>query len=228
MADPVFLITGASTGIGAATARQAAEAGYRLVLAARSVDRLNELAAELGGEERALAIECDVTEWEQQQAMVGQALSSFGRLDVAFANAGFGAKRGFLEESTEHWRSMVLTNVYGAALTIRATLPALKDSRGHLLLTGSVAGRRALSGSLYSATKWAVTAMGESARQELNDTGVRVTLIEPGMVDTPFFSNRPTDALQADDIARAVMFAVSQPAHVDVNEILVRPTAQAG
>jgi NADP-dependent 3-hydroxy acid dehydrogenase YdfG len=123
---------------------------------------------------------------------------------------------------------MVLTNVYGAALTIRATLPALKDSRGHLLLTGSVAGRRALPGSLYSATKWAVTAMGESARQELNDSGVRVTLIEPGMVDTPFFSNRPTSALEADDIARAVMFAVSQPAHVDVNEILVRPTAQAG
>jgi NADP-dependent 3-hydroxy acid dehydrogenase YdfG len=228
MADPVFLITGASTGIGAATARQAADAGYRLVLAARSVDRLNELARELGGEERALAVECDVTEWDQQQAMVERALSSFGRLDVAFANAGFGAKRGFLEESPEHWRSMVLTNVYGAALTIRATLPALKDSRGHLLLTGSVAGRRALPGSLYSATKWAVTAMGESARQELNDSGVRVTLIEPGMVDTPFFSNRPTDALQADDIARAVMFAVSQPPHVDVNEILVRPTAQAG
>jgi NADP-dependent 3-hydroxy acid dehydrogenase YdfG len=228
MADPVFLITGASTGIGAATARHAADAGYRLVLAARSVDRLRELAAELGGEERALAIECDVTEWEQQQAMVEQALSSFGRLDVAFANAGFGAKRGFLEESPEHWRSMVLTNVYGAALTIRATLPALKESRGHLLLTGSVAGRRALPGSLYSATKWAVTAMGESARQELNDTGVRVTLIEPGMVDTPFFSNRPTSALEADDIARAVMFAVSQPEHVDVNEILVRPTAQAG
>jgi NADP-dependent 3-hydroxy acid dehydrogenase YdfG len=228
MADPVFLITGASTGIGAATARHAAEAGYRVALAARSVDRLRELATELGGDDRAIAIECDVTEWEQQQAMVKQTISSFGQLDVAFANAGFGAKRGFLEESPEHWRSMVLTNVYGAALTIRATLPALKESQGHLLLTGSVAGRRALPGSLYSATKWAVTAMGESARQELNDTGVRVTLIEPGMVDTPFFSNRPTSALDADDIARAVMFAVSQPAHVDVNEILVRPTAQAG
>ena len=228
MADPVFLITGASTGIGAATARHAAEAGYRLVLAARSVERLNDLASELGGEDRALAVQCDVTEWDQQTAMVEQALTRFGQLDVAFANAGFGAKRGFLEESPEHWRSMVLTNVYGAVLTIRATLPALKESRGHLLLTGSVAGRRALPGSLYSATKWAVTALGESARQELNDTGVRVTLIEPGMVDTPFFSNRPTDALQADDIARAVMFAVSQPSHVDVNEILVRPTAQAG
>jgi NADP-dependent 3-hydroxy acid dehydrogenase YdfG len=228
MSDPVFLITGASSGIGAATARAAVAAGYRVVLAARSVDRLQELAAELSGPERALTARCDVTEWDQQQAMVASALDSFGRLDVVFANAGFGAKRGFLEESPEQWRSMVLTNVYGAALTIRATIEALRESRGHLLLTGSVAGRRALPGSLYSATKWAVTGMGESARQELNGSGVRVTLIEPGMVDTPFFSNRPTDALHPDDIARAVMFAVSQPPHVDVNEILVRPTAQDG
>jgi NADP-dependent 3-hydroxy acid dehydrogenase YdfG len=227
VSDTVFLITGASSGIGAATARAAAEEGYRVVLAARSLDRLSELSAELGGPEHALAIRCDVTEWDDQQAMVRTALERFGQLDVAFANAGFGAKRGFLEESIEHWRSMVLTNVYGAALTIRATLPALKESRGHLLLTSSVAGRRALPGSLYSATKFAVTAMGESARLELNDSGVRVTLIEPGMVDTPFFSERPTGALDPDDVARAVMFAVSQPPHVDVNEILIRPTAQS-
>jgi NADP-dependent 3-hydroxy acid dehydrogenase YdfG len=123
---------------------------------------------------------------------------------------------------------MVLTNVYGAALTVRATLPALKEARGHLLLTGSVAGRPALPGSLYSCTKWAVTAMGEAARLELDGSGVRVTLIEPGMTDTPFFDNRPSDALADDDIARAVMYAVSQPPHVDVNEILVRPTAQSG
>jgi NADP-dependent 3-hydroxy acid dehydrogenase YdfG len=224
----VFLITGASSGIGAATARSAAAAGYRLVLAARSVDRLDELVGQLGGRDRAVAVECDVTNWEQQEAMVSRAIDAFGRLDVVFANAGFGAARGFLAESPEHWRSMVLTNVYGAALTIRATLPALKESRGHLLLTGSAAGRRALPGSLYSATKWAVTAMGEAARLELNGTGVRVTLIEPGQVDTPFFERRPTDALQADDVARAVMFAVAQPPHVDVNEILVRPTAQEG
>jgi NADP-dependent 3-hydroxy acid dehydrogenase YdfG len=122
---------------------------------------------------------------------------------------------------------MVLTNVYGVALTIRASLDALKQSKGHLILTGSVAGRRALAGSLYSATKWAVTAMGEAARQELNETGVRVTVIEPGMVDTPFFDDPVTDALEPDDVARTVMFAVSQPPHVDINEILVRPTAQA-
>jgi NADP-dependent 3-hydroxy acid dehydrogenase YdfG len=228
MADPVFLITGASSGIGAATARAAAGAGYRVALASRSADRLNELAAELGGGERALAIRCDVTEWADQEAMVAAVLERFGRLDVTFANAGFGAKRGFLSESPEFWKSMVLTNVYGAALTIRATLEALKQSRGHLLLTGSVAGRRALPGSLYSATKWAVTAMGEGARQELNGTGVRVTLIEPGVVDTAFFENRPKTALKPEDIARAVMYAVSQPPEVDVNEILIRPTAQDG
>jgi NADP-dependent 3-hydroxy acid dehydrogenase YdfG len=228
MSDPVFLITGASSGIGAATARQAAAAGYRLVLAARSVDRLTDLARELGGEERALVVACDVTEWEQQQAAVQTALGHFGRLDVAFANAGFGAARSFLGDTPEHWREMVLTNVYGVALTIRATLEALKDSKGHLILTGSVAGRRALPGSLYSATKWSVTAMGEAARQELNDTGVRVTVIEPGMTDTPFFDERPREALQDADIARAVMYAIAQPPQVDVNEILIRPTAQAG
>ena len=225
--DPVFLITGASTGIGAATARHAARAGYRVVLAARSQERLADLAAELGGDERALAIRCDVGEWADQEALVAQTLEAFGRLDVAFANAGFGAARGFTESTPEHWKSMVLTNVYGAALTIRATMAALKDSRGHLLLTGSVAGRRALAGSLYSATKFAVVAMGEAARQEVNGTGVRVTLVNPGMVDTPFFDNRPQQALADDDVAGAVMFAVSQPPHVDVNEILVRPTAQA-
>jgi NADP-dependent 3-hydroxy acid dehydrogenase YdfG len=225
--DPVLLITGASTGIGAATARQAAAAGYRLVLAARSEDALTALADDLGGSERALAVRCDVTEWSDQEALVARALDAFGRVDVAFANAGFGGARGFRKSTPEEWKAMVLTNVYGAALTIRATFDALVESNGHLLLTSSVAGRRALPGSLYSATKHAVTAMGESARQDFNDTGVRVTLIEPGMVDTPFFDDPPSiRALEADDIARAVMFAISQPPHVDVNEILIRPTAQ--
>jgi NADP-dependent 3-hydroxy acid dehydrogenase YdfG len=226
MADPVFLITGASSGIGAATARQASAAGYRLVLAARSTDKLEQLAEELGGDARAIAVTCDVTDFGQQEAMVQAALDAYGQIDVAFANAGFGAARGFLKESPEQWRDMVLTNVLGCAYTIRAALPALKESVGHLILTSSVAGRRALPGSLYSATKHAVTAMAESARQELNDTGVRVTAIEPGMVDTPFFDNPVSNALEPDDIARAIMFAVSQPPHVDVNEILIRPVSQ--
>ena len=229
--DSVLLITGASSGIGAATARAAAPT-HRLVLAARRVDRLEELAAELGGEERAIAVRCDVTEWDQVEAMAGAGIERFGRVDSVFANAGFGATRGFLEESVEHWRSMILTNVYGVALTIRATLPHLLErGDGHFVVTSSVAGRRVLPGSLYSATKWAATAIGEALRAELRQMhenhGIRVTLIEPGMVDTPFFDNSPGEmALGDDDIARAVMFALEQPPGVDVNEILIRPTRQ--
>jgi NADP-dependent 3-hydroxy acid dehydrogenase YdfG len=225
---PVLLITGASSGIGAATARAASAAGRRVVLAARSGERLAALAEELGGPERALAATCDVTEWEDQRRLVSTTLERFGRIDAAFANAGFGAKRGFLAESPEHWRRMVLTNVFGAALTVRACVEPLRASRGHLLLNGSVAGHKVPPGSVYGCTKWAVTAMAEAARQELQPDGVRVTLISPGTVETPFYDDPVGgDQLTAADVARAVMFALDQPPHVDVNEILLRPTVQA-
>src|SRR3954449_2277077 len=225
--EPVLVITGASTGIGAATARRAVEFGQRVVLAARSEDRLTTLAQELGGEEQAIAVRCDVTSWDDHQALVETTLDRFGRLDAYFANAGFGAKRGFLEETVEHWKAMIDTNVYGAALSIRACLPHFREQNaGHMLLTSSVAGRRWVIGSLYSCTKHAVTAMGESLRQEVAETAIKVTVIEPGMVDTPFFDDRPSGALEADDIARSVMFALTQPPHVDVNEILIRPIHQ--
>ena len=229
----VMLITGASTGIGAETARQAAEAGYRLVLGARGEQKLNDLAAELGGTENALAVRCDVTEWDQVEELVAAATKAFGRLDAVFANAGFGAQRGFLEETPEHWESMVLTNINGVAHTIRATLPILlEQGTGHYLITGSVAGRRVLPGSLYSASKWAVTAIGEALRQEIrqmhDNTSIKVTLIEPGMTDTPFFDNKPPAemSLSPEDIARAAIYALQQPDGVDVNEILIRPSAQ--
>ncbi len=228
MSDPrVVLVTGASSGIGAAIARAAAAGGSRVVLAARSADRLAALAEDLGGPAHALAVECDVTEWDQQQAMVSRALDAFGRIDVAVANAGFGATRGFQAETPEHWRAMVLTNVYGAALTVRACVDELRQRRGHLVLMGSVAGRKVPPGSLYGATKWAVTAMADAARQELHGTGVRVTLIGPGTVETPFY-DQPVggEQLTAEDVARAVLYAVDQPPHVDVNEILIRPTVQ--
>src|SRR3954469_531944 len=231
MADnPVLVITGASTGIGAATAHRAVEFGNRVVLAARSEEKLQSLAEELGGEEKAIAIRCDVTNWDDHQALVETALDRFGRLDSYFANAGFGAKRGFLEESVEHWKSMIDTNVLGAALSIRAALGHWREkgNRGHMLLTSSVAGRRTLPGSLYSATKWAVTAMGHALRAEVADSDIKTTIIEPGMVDTPFFDDRPEGALEPDDVARTVMFALTQPPGVDVNEILVRPIHQAG
>ena len=142
----MMLVTGGSTGIGAATARQAVEAGFRVVLGARGEEPLERLAAELGGREHAIARRCDVTAWEDVQALSATALDRFGRIDVVFANAGFGASRGFLEDTVEHWRSMVLTNVLGVALTIRATLPHLLErGSGHVVLTSSIAGRRSVS-----------------------------------------------------------------------------------
>jgi NADP-dependent 3-hydroxy acid dehydrogenase YdfG len=225
--SPILVITGASSGIGTATARRAVEFGQRVVLAARSEEKLEALAEDLGGPEHALAVRCDVTSWDDQQALVATTLERFGRLDAFFANAGFGAKRGFLEESVEHWKAMIDTNVLGAALSIRACLPHFRDQNaGHVLLTSSVAGRRWVIGSLYSCTKHAVTAMGESLRQEVAETDIKVTLIEPGAVDTPFFDSTPANHLEPDDIARAVLFALTQPPHVDVNEILVRPIHQ--
>jgi NADP-dependent 3-hydroxy acid dehydrogenase YdfG len=230
--DRVLAITGASTGIGAATARAAVEAGWRVVLGARSEDKLRALAGELG-DERALVVPCDVTVWEDQQRFVSAALDRFGQIDAVFANAGFGATRGFLEEDPDFWRSMVLTNVLGPALTIRAVLPHfLERDSGHLLITSSVAGRRVLPGSLYSATKHAATAIGEALRMELRqmrqNSTIRVTLIEPGSVDTPFFDTPPEGALEDSDIAGAVLYALAQPERVDVNEILIRPVAQPG
>lgn len=225
MSDSVLLITGGSTGIGAATARAAVADGWRVVLAARTASTLDDLVAELGGEASALAITCDVTDKASQQAMVAATLERFGRIDAVFANAGIsGQPGGFTGADTDVWKDMILTNVYGVGLTIQCTAEALKASRGHLLITGSAAGRATIPGSMYSASKWAVSAIGHGVREELRGTGVRTTLVEPGMVDTPFFDEQPEHALADHDIAASVMYALSQPASVDVNEILVRPT----
>jgi serine 3-dehydrogenase len=226
----VFLITGASTGIGEATARRAVEAGFNVVLAARSTEKLRAIETELGSD-RALAVSCDVANWESQKELVSKTIERFGRIDVAFANAGFSKGSTFYggDDKPEEWREMVLVNVYGAAATARLVLPELVKTRGHFLVTGSVVGRITSIRNLYSATKWAVTGMAQAIRNEMSGTAVRVTLVEPGVVDTPFWDNlqKPSAAeLMPDDIARAVIFAVEQPPHVDVNEILIRPTGQ--
>ncbi|PNY82011.1 SDR family oxidoreductase [Deinococcus koreensis] len=226
----VLFITGASTGIGAAVARQAAAEGWRVALAARSEDKLRALAAELG--DSALPLRCDVTLWEDLERAVAATVERFGRLDAALANAGFTAgtpRYASGDPTPDEWRDMILTNVLGAALTARATLPRLLESRGHFLLVGSVAGRVATPGP-YSATKWAISGMADSIRKEVSAQGVRVTNIEPGRVETPFWAEdrRPEGAafLQDDDVARAVLYVLNQPPHVAVNELLIRPTTQ--
>lgn len=222
-----MVITGASEGIGAAIARSAVADGWRVVIAARRRELLDALSADLGGPSVALPVTCDVTEWDQVEAMAAAAITAFGRIDAVVANAGFGAKRGFLNESPEFWREMILTNVYGAAITLRACIPALRDSRGHAILMGSISGRQVGAGSLYSSSKWAVTAMAEALRKDLHGSGVRVTLIAPGIVDTAFYDDPPGgEPLLPDDVARTVMFAVSQPPHVSINEVYMRPTEQ--
>ncbi len=227
--ERVFLITGASTGIGAATARQAVAAGFRVALAARSQAKLDGLVAELGGAERAVALACDVADWDSQRQMVAAALAAFGRIDVVFANAGLSAGSPYYggEDTPAEWREMILTNMFGPAATARLTLPELVRRRGHFLLTGSVAGRVTNTQNLYAATKWGITGMATTMRQQLVGTGVRVTLIAPGVVETPFWPAPPSGpSLQPEDVASAVLYAVSQPAHVDVNEVLLRPAGQ--
>ncbi|MDE0310570.1 MAG: SDR family oxidoreductase [Acidiferrobacterales bacterium] len=227
MADKVFLITGASSGIGAATARAASRRGFRVVLAARRRQKLDQLAEELGGSERALAVQCDVTQWNEQQEMIGCTLDRFGQIDVILANAGiYRSGGGFVEGNPDHWKEMILTNVYGAGLTLRAGLVALKRTKGHILLLGSAAGRRPIAGSMYGATKWAVTAMGQNLREELRGTGIRVTLVEPGVTNTELFSQARPNAMEVEDVANAILFAVEQHPRVDMHEILMYPTPE--
>ncbi|GAA0620538.1 SDR family oxidoreductase [Kutzneria viridogrisea] len=233
MNDQVLLVTGASSGLGAATARLAAKSGYRLVLAARGADRLAAFAESLGGgPDQVFAQPCDVADWGQVSALIERAEEHFGRLDVVFANAGIAVTTSFLGDGgtpPEQWQDMVLANVCGPAYTARAALPALVRSGGHLVLTGSAAGRGVRPGSLYSATKWAVSGLAQAIRAECVGSGVRVTVVQPGLVDTPAI---PVDRygepkLEPEDVARAVLYAVGQPPSVDVNEILIRPVGQA-
>ncbi|MEL6208316.1 MAG: SDR family oxidoreductase [Pseudomonadota bacterium] len=221
--DKVLAITGASTGIGAATARAAAEAGWRLILGARNTAKLDALVEEIG-DDRALAKTCDVRVMDDCEALVAAATERFGRLDAMFANAGLGASTPGVEAGDpENWAEMAQTNLIGLAQTAKAALPALRASTGHFVITGSVAGRRALSGSFYGATKWAANGYGYNLREALAGTGVRVTVIEPGMVDTPFFDEPKPNALRPEDVAATVMFALSQPPHVEIHELLVLP-----
>jgi NADP-dependent 3-hydroxy acid dehydrogenase YdfG len=234
---PVLLITGGSQGVGAATARLALDAGYRVALLARGVERLERLADELG-RERALPVVCDVRSWEDQQAAVARTLDVFGRLDAVFANAGLGGAATFLEDTPDQWEELLRVNLLGAALTIRACLPALEAGRGQLVICGSTAGRILDFPTMYSAAKWGLTSLGHGLRAKLAPKGVRVTLVEPGLIDTGF--NDPLGitveeilaregmarALDPEDVARAVLYAITQPAHVAVNEILLRPATQ--
>lgn len=218
-----LLITGASSGIGAATARAATADGWNVALFARSADKLAALAGELG--EAALALPGDATDPAALEKAVADTVDRFGALDAAFANAGRGVDRPGTENGDpDEWRQVVDLNIMGLLYTARAALPELRKTKGHLVLTGSAAGRRHIKGSIYGATKWFVHGYGGNMSEEMREWGGRCTVIAPGMVDTPFFSEAKPDKIKAEDVANAVMFALCQKPRAEVREIFIMPT----
>jgi len=237
-------VTGASSGIGEATAKALAGEGYAVALAARRKERINEIAEQISADGgKALAIPTDVTDESSARALIQAAQDELGSLDVLVNNAGVMLLGPILGADVEHWQRMVEVNLLGLMYCTHASLPIMQEQgRGHIVNVSSVAGRTARFGSgVYNATKWGVGAFSESLRQEGANYNVRVTIIEPGFVDTELQAHNENPmvvetieknrqqigkVLQADDIANAIVYAVQQPEHVGINEVLVRPTRQ--
>ncbi|OIJ67845.1 SDR family oxidoreductase [Streptomyces mangrovisoli] len=228
--SPVALITGGGSGIGAAVARRLLDAGHRVAVTGRTERRLSDFAAELGDPDRLLTITGNAADYDDVQEAVAVTLKEFGRIDTVVANAGSASHDSVAEGDPAKWTDMVLTNVLGPALLIRASIDALKATRGRIVLVGSVAGFVHTPGNIYGATKWAVTGLAENTRRQVTEWGVGVTLIAPGRVETPFWDGMgslpPGTLLTADQIADSVVWAVRQPDGVDVNTVVVRPLGQ--
>ncbi|MEU1777867.1 SDR family oxidoreductase [Streptomyces abikoensis] len=229
---PVTLITGGSTGIGAATVLRLLKAGHRVAATGREAAKLAALAGRAAAGERLLTLPGDATDPGAVASAVAATAERFGGLDHAVANAGFSTHDTIADGDPAGWRDMVLANVLGPALLVNAALPALRASRGRIVLIGSVAGVKNTPGNMYSVTKWAVHALAENTRMQVTTDGVGVSLIAPGRVDTPFWDSRPDGtrppgpALSAESIAECVAWVLSQPEGTDVNQVLVRPLGQ--
>lgn len=225
----VTLITGGSSGIGAAAAKQLLAQGHRVAVTGRSAERLERFAAEVDAGERLLTYAGDAADHVAVQAAVDATVEAYGRLDAVVANAGYATHDDLADGDPAGWRDMVLTNVLGPALLIHAALPALKRTRGRIVLVGSVAGVIHTPGNIYGATKWAVTGLAENTRLMVAGDGIGVTLVAPGATDTAFFDqiggpppDRPGGYMTADQLAATIVWALSQPANVDVSTLVVR------
>ncbi|MEU6081633.1 SDR family oxidoreductase [Streptomyces sp. NPDC047108] len=231
--EPVTLITGGSSGIGAATARALIKQGHRVAVTGRDADRLAAFAASAGAGERLLTLAGDTSDESDVASAVRQVVDTWGRLDTVVANAGFSLPGTLEDHAPEAMRAMVLTNVLGPALLVQKTLPHLRESKGRIVIVGSVAGVRNTPGNLYSVTKWAAHALAENTRLLAAKDGVGVTVVAPGVVDTPFWDERggcpeTTPSLTAEQIAEAILFAVNQPVGVHINHLTMRPAGQVG
>ena len=242
LSGKVALITGASSGIGEATALALAAEGARVAIAARRAQRLGDLADRIrqaGGE--ALPIEADVKDEAKASAMVQRTLEAFGRLDMLLCIAGVGVAAPFQNTTTAEYREMMEVNFLGLLYPIHAALPAMKQQgAGHIVILSSGTGRYIHASTVYSGTKHAASAMAESLRREIGKDGIRVTVVEPGAVKTEFISQMRPDVRQAveqrlgdmemlesEDIAAAILYAVTQPRRVNVNILTLYPTQQA-
>jgi NADP-dependent 3-hydroxy acid dehydrogenase YdfG len=238
----VVAVTGASSGIGEATALACAKAGAAVSLAARRMDRIEQLAERITGDGgTALALESDVGEEDQAGRFVSRTVAELGRLDVLVNNAGVMLLGPIADAPTEEWRRMLHANVFGVLYCTHAALPVMREQgSGHIVNVSSVAGRFARAGSgVYNLTKFGVGAFSESLRQEAVPLGIRVTLIEPGAVATELPGhNRPeiqqmitgvladVAPLESEDIAAGILYAIGSPENVAVNELLIRPAGQ--
>lgn len=237
--NKVVVITGASSGLGAETARHLAGEGAKVVLGARRLDRLESLAAELGLDTRAV-LSTDVTDRSQVQALVDRAIELHGRIDVLINNAGLMPGSMLDKLKIDEWDRMIDVNIKGVLYGIAAALPKMKEQKsGQIINVSSVAGHKVgPGGAVYAGTKWAVRAISEGLRQEVKPWNIRTTIVSPGAVDTELtgtitdediakgMAKTYENAIPASSFARVVAFAISQPDEVDVNEILFRPTVQ--
>jgi NADP-dependent 3-hydroxy acid dehydrogenase YdfG len=234
---PAGIITGAASGIGSATARAFGALGARLILA-----DINDGAvrAAVGSVESAGGIAvpavCDVRDPAHVAGLAALAIESFGRIDFLVASAGIAAQERVVSGDVARWRDLIETNLLGLAYSVRAVLPQMhKQGSGHLFLVASQSGRYAYEGeAIYIASKWGVVGFGHAVRMEVQSAGIRVTLVEPGLVDTPLTRQNPSvrplleafTPLQPEDVAAAIVFAFTQPPHVNVNELALRPLGQ--
>lgn len=232
------VVTGASSGIGKATARLLAQRGCNVALAARREDRLNSLAAELG--DGALAAPTDVTDPAACETLISHAVERFGSVDVLVANAGLGLYGSIPDGDPEDWRRMFEVNVLGVLHATRAAVRhMLERGSGDIVIVSSLAGRRVprADGTVYAATKHALTAVAEGLRMDVSGRGVRIINVEPGLVRTEFpesqsqsadqyYAEKEYSPIEAEDVAAAILYAIDQPPRVSVNEILIRPTEQ--